>query len=173
MLVLCVSVVAIALGLVLTGCNEGSSEAPAEAPSFDVAAKENFVGLWELAEMDSDEGSTSTQDIKMMKSYGLTLYIEYEDDHTGAFEVFGQDLDFSWEAKDETSVTMKFSKEALEALQTDEAVVNTEQEATVSEETLTMKSPTATMSFKQIDPKDKVEPIVDAGHAEAPEVEAE
>lgn len=66
--------------------------------------KANFVGDWTLESM-SDSSMTITGD--QLKSFGLEITMKVKDDGTGSLNLMGETMDFTWEAKSATEMSIK------------------------------------------------------------------
>lgn len=66
--------------------------------------KANFVGDWTLESM-SDSSMTITGD--QLKSFGLEITMNVKDDGTGSLNLMGEKMDFTWEAKSATEMSVK------------------------------------------------------------------
>ena len=94
------------LGLALAGCGGGG----ASGSSDD--AKKAFTGTWDLVEMSQDGEVTSSDDLETLKSLGLEVYVNLNEDGTAALVLFGEALEGTWEAKSATagSITLNDQK---------------------------------------------------------------
>lgn len=84
----------IALCLALVGCSSASEKA---------AAKAAFAGTWDLVEMDNNGEITSQEDIELMKSFGLEVYVNLNEDDSAQLVLFDTPLEGTWEASSETA----------------------------------------------------------------------
>lgn len=86
-----------ALSLALVGCGG--------AGGGDV--KSAWVGTWDLYEMEENGQLTSSDDVELLKSYGIDVYLELNEDGTGSLVLFNADstTDGEWEAASTTSGT--------------------------------------------------------------------
>lgn len=66
--------------------------------------KANFVGDWTLESM-SDSSMTITGD--QLKSFGLEITMNVKDDGTGSLNLMGETMNFNWEAKSATEMSIK------------------------------------------------------------------
>ena len=89
---------AFALAAVLAGCGGGASSA--------AAAKEAWVGTWDLEEMDDNGEVTSAENIAALKELGLDLYLELDADGTSSLVMFGESMASKWEAKSATEAVL-------------------------------------------------------------------
>lgn len=92
---------AFALCLALAGCGGGQSSADAAKE-----AKEAFAGTWDLVEMTQDGEQTGAEDLEMLKSLGLEVFVNLEEDGTAALVLFGTPLEGTWEAASTTEGTL-------------------------------------------------------------------
>ncbi len=85
-----------ALSLSLVGCGGSGS-------GGDVKAA--WVGTWDLVEMEENGEVTGSEDLEMLRSLGLDVYLEMNQDGTGSLVLFGESMDGTWEAKSATEGT--------------------------------------------------------------------
>lgn len=83
-----------ALCLALVGCG-GSGGSGGDA-------KAAWVGTWDLVEMEENGEVTGSEDIEMLKSLGLEVYLELNEDGAGSLVLFGEPMTGKWEAKSAT-----------------------------------------------------------------------
>jgi len=57
------------------------------------------VGIYKLFNMIDSESDDYTDTIKTMEDLGLTITIEFKEDKTGVFTIYGVDTDFTWDDK--------------------------------------------------------------------------
>ncbi len=95
-----------ALSLSLVGCGGGGGN------SGD--AKAAFVGTWDLVEMEENGEVTGSDDLDMLKALGLDVYLELNEDGTGALMLFGEAMEGTWEAKSATDGTFTIEGEAVD-----------------------------------------------------------
>lgn len=131
---------AVVFALVLAACGGGNGGGGTEEPS-DPA--ENFIGLWEIVGMQQGDTEYSSKEIDEMKEYGFVVYIELDKDGDAAFELFGEALEGSWEAKSSTRAVMIFDNEEMELRRKGSK--------------LTIEADGDEMSFEKIDPADRIE----------------
>ena len=86
-------VFALVMGVALVGCGSGSDP------------KAAWVGTWDLTEMEENGEVTGADDLEMLKALGLDVYLELNQDGTGALVLFGEATEFSWEAKSSTEAS--------------------------------------------------------------------
>lgn len=94
LLVACIACVA-ALCLVLAGCGNSAED-----------AKKAFTGTWDLSEMSQNDEITSSEDIETLKSLGLEVYANLNEDGSAALVLFGQVIEGTWEASSTTAGTI-------------------------------------------------------------------
>ena len=66
--------------------------------------KANFVGDWTLESM---QDSTMTLTASDLASYGLEMTMTLKEDGSGSFNMMGESMNFSWEAKSATEISVK------------------------------------------------------------------
>lgn len=141
-----VLVAMLALCLALVGCGGGASSGGSgaqESPSVaepDFGA--NFRGSWELVSM-MDDGETSEVDLEQMKALGMYVYLDLNEDGSATLDVFGAPTDGTWEAQSENAATMTVNGEVANITLTDGLI--------------TMAQGSSSLTFKHIDPSQKVE----------------
>ena len=88
-----------ALSLALVGCGGNNAE----------AAKAAFAGTWDLVEMSQNGEVTGSEDLETLKSLGLEVYVNLNEDGTSALVLFGETIDGTWEATSTTEgkITME------------------------------------------------------------------
>lgn len=86
-----------ALCLALVGCGGGNN---AEAN------KAAFTGTWDLVEMDQNGQVTGSDDLETLKSLGLEVYVNLNQDGTAALVLFGDAMEGTWEAASTTAGTL-------------------------------------------------------------------
>ena len=93
-----------ALSLALVGCSAGGAANPKAA----------WVGTWDLSEMESNGSTTSSEELETLRSLGLDVYMELNEDGTSALVLFGESMPGTWEAKsaEEATLTMSESSSA-------------------------------------------------------------
>ncbi len=95
-----------ALCLALVGCGGGSGS------SGDVKAA--WVGTWDLVEMEENGEVTGSEDLEMLRSLGLDVYLELNQDGTGSLVLFGEAMDGKWEAKSATEATFTLEGQTVD-----------------------------------------------------------
>ena len=86
-------VCALALSFALVGCGE----------SVD---KSKYTGNWQLASSSSQD--LDADSIALMKSLGLEVKLTLSEDGTGKLDMFGDEMNLSWEASSNTAGKAKF-----------------------------------------------------------------
>ncbi len=93
---------AFALSLSLIGCGGGGDP------------KAAWVGTWDLVEMEQGGEVTGSEDLEMLKSLGLDVYLELKADGTGALVLFGESMDGKWTAKSATEASFEIEGQAVD-----------------------------------------------------------
>ena len=88
--------------LALVGCGSGDG---------NNAAKQAFMGTWDLVEMSENGEVTTQEDIEMLEAFGLEVYVNLNEDGSSELVVFGDAKKGSWEAKSETEGSMTIEGE--------------------------------------------------------------
>lgn len=89
----------------IAGCGgDGSSADPAS----------NFIGSWAIVEMVEDGETMGAEELKLMEDMGITIQLVLAEDKTASFDVFGEKLEGSWEAKDASTCALTFEGNTLE-----------------------------------------------------------
>lgn len=140
--------------LALSACGFGDPKAE---------ASKNFVGTWELESMNSSGQETSAEDLALLKSFGMSVYLTVEDDGSALLEMFGSNITATWTAKDATNVTLSFDGSAAQST----GIQETTQDVSFADGKLTMSSNNDTMVFKKIDPSEKEAQVAAAPTEEA------
>ena len=87
--------------LVLAGC-AGEDEA--------TKAKKAFSGTWNLVEMTQGGETTNSSEWETLKSLGMEIYVNLNEDGTAALVLFGEPFVGTWEAKSPTEGTLKLEE---------------------------------------------------------------
>lgn len=111
---------ALVLSFALVGCG-GSKD-----------YSENFTGTWKLTAMSG----TTEDDIALMESFGMAMLLDLNEDKTLAFDMMGESMEGTWEAKSASECTLTIDGENATA--------------TLSGEELTLSSGDEEMTFKKI-----------------------
>lgn len=77
---------AMALCLGLAGCGGGSYE-------------KNFAGTWKLSGMETSGEASSSEDIAMLESLGISMFIELDEDMTAELDMMGEVMTGTWSAQ--------------------------------------------------------------------------
>ncbi|MBR1830015.1 MAG: lipocalin family protein [Atopobiaceae bacterium] len=136
-------VLACALCLALIGCAKGSGS--------KADPKDAFVGTWEIVKMINEGEETSLEDLERLKDVGMFVYLDLNEDGTFALDVLGSAMSGTWEATDESTGTITLSG-ATAPLTIDDGLLKLEQD-------------NSSMTFKKIDPSEKVSAAADASSA--------
>ena len=127
-------VLACALCLALVGCGKGSGS--------KTDPKEAFVGSWEIVKMINQGKETSLEDLERLKGLGMFVYLDLNEDGTFYLDVLGSPMDGTWEATDATKGTITMSDSTAPL--------------TLEDGLLTLEQNDSSMTFKKIDPSEKV-----------------
>lgn len=80
---------AMALSFVLVGCGGGG-------------AQQTIAGDWELYEITGDASSAAThEDVQSLADMGMTVNMTLNEDGTGTMDMFGEQMDLTWETTDD------------------------------------------------------------------------
>lgn len=122
----------VALCLVLVGC--GGSPA---------ASGQNFIGVWELDSMVNEGEEISSDDLRLMKSIGLNVFLVVEDGGNIKLNLYGEELAGTWKASNDTTATLTFSDD------TTETAFDSNSTMTFANDMITLSSATdeSTMTF--------------------------
>lgn len=101
-----------------------------------------FVGTWELSSMTMDGELTEGEDLDLLKSFGLNIYVVLNEDGTGEMDLYGDVTEGTWEATAENKATLTFE--------------DTTDEVTLADGVMTMEDEGDVLQFVQIDPADRV-----------------
>lgn len=106
-----------ALGLVIVllafaGCGSGGG-----GSSTDASAE--FIGTWEIVEMEEDGETTEADDLALMKEMGLNITLVLEKDEKATLNIFDETKDGTWKAKDASSCSITFDGESVDAVLAD------------------------------------------------------
>ena len=106
------------------------------------AYKADFIGTWEITDMSVEGEQTSDVDLELMKEFGLTVYLELDEDGKASLELFGEASDGTWEATGQKQGKLTFNdSSATIAIDDDGLLVMSEEEDE--------------LKFKKIDPSEK------------------
>ncbi|MBQ9007631.1 MAG: hypothetical protein IJ092_14865 [Atopobiaceae bacterium] len=131
------------LCLALVGCARGSKS--------KADPKDAFVGSWEIVKMVNNGEESSLEDLEDLKDVGMFVYLDLNEDGTFALDVLGSPMSGTWEATDESTGTITLSG-ATAPLTIDDGLLKLEQDSN-------------SMTFKKIDPSEKVSVPADASSA--------
>lgn len=103
-----------ALSLALVGCSGGgSASGSAGASSSGSDPKAVWVGTWDLIEMDQQGQVVNAEGLQRMKDLGVEVYVELNEDGSGAFVLFGEAMGGTWEAKSETEAVLTIQDQGV------------------------------------------------------------
>ena len=74
-------------------------------------SKPSPVGKYTLSGMEEDGQATSQEDLDLLSSLGLTVTVEVKEDGTGMIDLFGEQLEFTW---DDTYITIDDQQQTYE-----------------------------------------------------------
>ena len=134
-----IGVLAIVLGV--TSCADPKAE-----------ANKNFVGTWELSGMSMPDANYSEEDLGTLKQVGVGCYLTIQEGGTATLQLFGAESPAKWTAKDATTAELKLE----DGSQTSGQSVPPVQEMKVANGSLTMASDGSSLTFKKIDPSEKL-----------------
>ena len=92
-----------ALCLALVGCGDNAA-----------ANKAAFTGTWDLVEMNQDGQVTGSDDLETLKSLGLEVYVNLNEDGTAALVLFGEAMNGNWEATSTTAGTITLDNQKVD-----------------------------------------------------------
>ena len=72
------------------GNSGGSGESKANIPN----------GYYKLIEMEEDGEAVAAEDLELMESMGLVIFLKINDDHTGYLNIFGEKTEVTFEESD-------------------------------------------------------------------------
>ena len=96
---------AFALCLALVGCGGGGG---------NDAAKAAFTGTWDLTGITQDGEETTAEEISMLSSLGLDVYLTLNEDGTSKLVLFGESMEGTWTADSETAGTITLQGESTD-----------------------------------------------------------
>lgn len=123
---------AFVLSLALVACGGASAD-----------YKENFIGTWEVTSLTQNGEETSAEQLETMKSYGLAVYLDLNEDGTSALDLFGETREGTWEAKSADKVTVTINDDPIEG--------------TLGDGILTLSQDGSELVLKQIDPSERID----------------
>ena len=129
-------ILACTLCLALVGCGKGSGSSAKADP------KASFVGSWEIVSMVNNGEETATEDLEQLKDLGLSVYLDLNEAGTFSLDVLGSPMTGTWEATGENKGTITMS--------------GSEAPLAIENGLLTLEQDGSSMSFKKIDPSEKV-----------------
>lgn len=113
----------LALLLAACSCTKPETEIEAESTVEESVTEEaeeteaDIAGEYEITAMVSDGKETSSEDLELLKSKGLTCTITLESDGTGVLNLFGEESDMTWDEEsistDEKTMTYTFGDQQL------------------------------------------------------------
>ena len=113
-IVLLCCVFALTLGLVGCGGGSGSGGNSASASADPVAqSKEAFTGSWDLTGMVSNGEEMSQENLDLLKSMNMEVYLELKDDGTANLVVFDEVMAGTWTPKTATTADSTFENETI------------------------------------------------------------
>lgn len=127
--------IACALCLALVGCGSKGSASKADP-------KDAFVGSWEVTSMVNGGEETSMEDLEQLKGLGMFVYLDLNEYGTFSLDVLGSPMTGTWEATDESTGTITLSGSSAPL--------------TLKDGQLTLEQDASSMTFKKIDPSEKV-----------------
>lgn len=74
----------------LAACSSGGGGGASEKPSP--------VGKYTMTGMEENGEATSQEDLDLLTSLGLTVTLEIKEDGTGILDLFGEQVEFEWDA---------------------------------------------------------------------------
>ena len=101
-----------------------------------------FKGSWELVSMVQEGEETSEEDMQAMKEFGYCVYLDLNEDGTAALDMFGEIVTGTWEAKEQDSATLSMGGDPAKIRLADGLLV--------------MSQSDSSLTFKHIDPSEKV-----------------
>ena len=147
--------VMLALCLALAGCGGNKSSSGDPAPQKPTSTSETtaepnaeadlgaaFKGSWELVSMVQEGEETSEEDMQAMKEFGYCVYLDLNEDGTATLDMFGEIVTGTWEAKEQDSATLSMGGDPAKIRLADGLLV--------------MSQSDSSLTFKHIDPSEKV-----------------
>ena len=86
---------AMALCFALIGCGGNTAD-------YD----KNFIGKWEVESMTSDGEELDADTMDFMRALGMNVVFDLKEGGNGNLDLMGEQLDFTWKAKDASTVTI-------------------------------------------------------------------
>ncbi|MDI9590288.1 MAG: hypothetical protein QM302_04520 [Acidobacteriota bacterium] len=105
---------------------------------------EAFVGTYEICEMTEDGEVTGADDLKLLSSAGLHVYLDLDADGTGVLELFGRSMSGTWEASGSKKATITIDGQAVDMTLDGEGI-------------LALSQDSQELKFRRIDPSEKEE----------------
>lgn len=96
---------AFALCFALVGCGGTSDEPDAST----------FAGTYEITAMVSDGEEASTEDLELMKSFGMEVNLDLNEDMTMDIDLFGEKIEGTWEIKSATELAVTMEGQTVTA----------------------------------------------------------
>lgn len=122
--------------LVVVGC--GNKE----------AYKADFVGTWEIVETEKEDETVGEEDIALLKSLGMNVYAEINEDGTCTLEPFGSVIEGTWDVSGKGKGSMAAMDQNIPMTIEEDGRLFLENEDGQG------------MRFKKIDPSEKQQSIV-------------
>lgn len=143
-----------ALSLALVGCS-GSGGGSASSASDPKAA---WIGTWDLVEMEENGEITGADDLKALKELGLEVYLELNEDGSGALVLFGEGMKGAWEAKSATEGIFTIEGQTVNM--------------TIADSKLTMEQSGSKLTFEKGEPRSSSSASAEASSAASASSEA-
>ena len=117
--------------------------------------KQDFIGTWEICEMEENGEKTSQEDLDLLRKFNLNVTLELTEDNA-VLDLFGETKEGTWEAKASKSGTITFDESTTEMTISDEGV-------------LELTSETSVLRFKKVEAAEVADAEGDAAEADAAE----
>ena len=137
-----VAVLALCLALVGCGSSASSNGTPTQSPTTETEQSSAFVGSWELVSMTQEGEETTQEDIETLKELGLCVYLDLNEDGTATLDTFGEALGGTWEEQGPDTAVMTTGDQTVDI--------------TLADGLLTLAQNKSSLTFKQIDPSEKI-----------------
>lgn len=99
--------------------------------------KQDFIGTWEICEMEENGETTSQEDLDLLRKFNLNVTLELTEDKA-VLDLFGETQEGTWEAKASKTGTITFDDSSADMTINDEGVLELSNEDSV-------------LRFKQVD----------------------
>lgn len=92
--------------------------------------KQDFIGTWEICEMEENGETTSQEDLDLLRKFNLNVTLELTEDKA-VLDLFGETQEGTWEAKGNKSGSITFEDSTADMAINDEGTLELSSEDSV------------------------------------------